>query len=149
MIGLGICSSIEGLKIALNTRKFNSQSSPVFNKELGKKVYKFKLGMNGYAKIDVPLSSSQSPCYEESMLCVGDEIQGGGIDGWTEKAIKNGDITVDHLTGTHKATFVTFKGRFYAHVQSVHRDHAESEEVQKRHPNVIQTFNPAYKTELF
>ena len=144
-LGLGVCSSIEGNKFKLSTRRVIPQPSPVIDKDSGKKVYKFKLGIDGNVVIVEPLSSSELPIYKTSMLKVDDRIQGTSIDGWTDKVIRPGDIRVINRTSTHKGSEIELKCRFYAHVQAVHRHHSESDVVQKRHPNIVQTINPKDK----
>ena len=144
-LGLGVCSSIEGKKLKLSTRKINPQPSPVVDIKSGKKVYKFKLSYDGGAEIVDSLDLNDPAVYSTSMLDIGDKIQGSSIDGWTEKVIKPNDIKVISRTGTHKGSEIEIKCRFYAHVQTEHRHHAESEQVQKRHPEIIQVINQALK----
>jgi len=147
-LGLGVCSSIEGNKLKLSTRKINPQPSPVVDIKSGKKVYKFKLSYDGSAEIVDPLDSKDPAVYSTSMLDIGDKIQGSSIDGWTEKVIKQGDIEVVNRTSTHKGSEIEIKCRFYAHVQTVHKHHAESEDVQKRHPEIIQVIQPRPKESI-
>ncbi|MFZ2170649.1 MAG: hypothetical protein WAW61_13560, partial [Methylococcaceae bacterium] len=114
-----ICSSVEGNKLCFNTRQFYS-GPPTIN-EIGKKVYPFKLGINGYVEIETPLENpKQTAVYKTSLIEKGDSVQGGSIDGWTTKPIK--PPTVGAATGTHSAAAGSFKGHAYAHVQSPHRD---------------------------
>ncbi len=143
-LGLGVCSSIEGKKLKLSTRKINPQPSPVIDLTSGRKVYKFKLSYDGSAEIVDSLDSDDPTVYSTSMLNIGDKIQGSSIDGWTEKAIKPNDIQVINRTSTHKGSEIEIKCRFYAHVQTEHKHHADSEDVQKRHPKVTETINPEY-----
>lgn len=137
-----ICSSVEGEKLSFNTRKFNSYP-PTFNEILKINVWPFKLGINGYVEIDTPLEDPPNTVTNlNSLTATGDSVQGGTIDGWSTKPIKN--THVGNLTGTHKATLGTLKGHSYAHVQSGQRDHQQSADVQSRHPDVIEIINPVY-----
>lgn len=124
-----ICASIEGKKISFNTRQFYSKT-PIFHELLGIKVYPFKLGINGYAKIESPLEDKTKAIFTSSMLEDGDCIQGGSVDGWTTKPIKQPEKGT--ATGTHSASFGDIKG--HAHVESPHRDHLESPDIMARHP---------------
>lgn len=135
-----ICSSIEGEKISFNTRQFYPRP-PVFNEHLKKRVYPFKLGINGYAKIDTPLSNPKANAFASSSLTgTGDEVQGGSVDGWSTKPIR--PPTKGAATGTHSAVYGSLKGHSYAHVESPHRDHLQSKNIQERHPEIIVVLNP-------
>jgi hypothetical protein len=137
-----ICSSVEGNSLSFNTRQFYSKP-PVFNEILKKRVYPFKLGINGYAEIITPLKEpEETAVYVTSLTKVGDSIQGGSVDGWSTKLIKK--PAVKNATGTHSANFGTLKGHSYAHVESPHRDHAQSADIQARHPKIIEVINPTY-----
>ena len=137
-----ICSSVEGLNLKFNTRQFFPQP-PIFNKTLQQRVYPFKLGINGYVEIETPLENPvESVVYITSLVGKGDAVQGGAIDGWSAKVIK--PPSVGNATGTHSARFGSLKGHSYAHVQSSHRDHMQSVDIQARHPAVIPVINPVY-----
>ena len=138
-----ICSAIEGSNLSFNTRQFY-QRNPVFNEILNKRVYPFKLGINGYAEIITSLENpKQTAVYKTSLIEEGDSIQGGSVDGWSTKPIK--PPKVGSATGTHSASFGSVKGHAYAHVESPHRDHLQSAEIQARHPDIIEVINPIYK----
>jgi hypothetical protein len=137
-----ICSSIEGSKLSFNTRQFFSRN-PIFNEILGGKVYPFKLGINGYVEIETPLENpEQTALYLTSLTEKGDVVQGGSVDGWATKPIQA--PIVKKATGTHSASFGSVKGHAYAHVESPHRDHLQSADIQTRHPKVIEVVNPVY-----
>lgn len=134
-----ICSSVEGEKLKYDTRQFYSKP-PVFHEILNRNVYPFKLGINGHVEIVEPLKSpNETAIYDTSLLDKGDEIQGGSVDGWSIKPLKK--PSVSNSTGTHSASFGALKGHSYAHVESPHRDHLESADIQSRHPEVIQVLN--------
>ncbi|MEI8571720.1 hypothetical protein U737_11825 [Methylomonas sp. LW13] len=139
-----ICASIEGKRISFNTRQFY-QYTPYVHEHLGVKVFPFKLGINGYAEIESSLEDLSKVVFETSMLEVGDSIQGGSVEGWATKAI--GKTEVINRTATHKAEAGNLRGHAYAHVQSPHRDHLQSEDIMARHPELPQVLNPIYKTE--
>lgn len=137
-----ICSAVEGDKLKFNTRQFFSKP-PIFHDILNKTIYPFKLGINGYVEIDEPLSDPKNTAiFTTSLTNKGDAIQGGSVDGWSTKPIKK--PSVGAATGTHSASFSYLKGHSYAHVQSGHRDHQQSADVQSRHPDVIEIINPVY-----
>jgi len=137
-----ICSSVEGSKLIFSTRQFYSKS-PVFNEELKKRVYPFKLGIHGYVEIKTSLENpGQTAVYKTSMTERGDAVQGGSVDGWATRPIKG--TNVENATGTHSAESGSVKGHAYAHVQSSHRDHLQSADIQARHPQVIEIINPVY-----
>jgi hypothetical protein len=137
-----ICSAVEGDKLIFNTRQFYSRP-PIIHDKLKKRVYPFKLGINGYVEIATPLENpSQTAVYQTSLIEKGDSIQGGVIDGWSTKPIKL--PTVGAATGTHSASFGSLKGHSYAHVESAHRDHLQSSDIQARHPQLIEIINPIY-----
>ncbi|MGZ8191512.1 MAG: hypothetical protein ACXW1W_18025 [Methylococcaceae bacterium] len=138
-----ICSSVEGSKLNFNTRQFYPKP-PIFHEILGKKVYPFKLGINGYVEIEAPLENpDQIAVYTTSLTAVGDAVQGGSVDGWSTKPIK--PPIVSKATHTHSASLGSLKGHSYAHVESPHRDHLQSKDIQARHPEVIEVINPLYK----
>ena len=138
-----ICSSVEGKSLSFNTRQFYPKP-PVFNEILKKKVYPFKLGINGYVEIKTPLEDTESTAvYITSLTEEGDSVQGGSVDGWSTKPIKAPNVK--KATGTHSASFGSLKGHSYAHVESPHRDHAQSPDIQARHPKIIEVINKAYK----
>lgn len=139
-----ICASVEGKKVSFHTRQFYSKT-PVIHEILNIKVYPFKLGINGYAEIDMPLEVDSHAVYETSLLETGDCVQGGSIDGWATKPIKPPEKGA--ATGTHSATFGVLKGHAYAHVESPHKDHLESSDIQARHPEIVQIINPIYNTD--
>lgn len=137
-----ICSSVEGKKLIFNTRQFYSKP-PVFNDDLKRKVYPFKLGINGYVEIETPLDNlGEKAFYKTSLTEIGDAVQGGSIDGWSIKPI--GPTKLINATGTHSAKGGCAKGHSYAHVQSSPREHLQSATIQSRHPEVIQIINPIY-----
>lgn len=137
-----ICSSVEGNKLSFNTRQFFSRK-PVFNEILGRTVYPFKLGINGYVEIETPLENpGQTAVYATSLTNKGDAVQGGSVDGWATKPIQA--PSVKKATGTHSASFGSVKGHAYAHVESPHRDHLQSADIQARHPQIIEVINPRY-----
>lgn len=137
-----ICSSIEGEKLSFNTRQFYSKP-PVYDDLLKKRVYPFKLGINGYVEIDTPLDfPKETAVYTTSLTEKGDSVQGGSVDGWSTKPIKSPDVR--GATGTHSASFGSLKGHSYAHVESPHRDHLQSAEIQRRHPEIVCVINPKY-----
>ena len=136
-----VCSSVEGSSLSFNTRQFYSKP-PVFNEVLKKKVYPFKLGINGYVEIIKALKDPAAATYITSLTKVGDSIQGGSVNGWSTKVIKN--PSVKKATGTHSASFGSLRGHSYAHVESPHRDHAQSIDIQARHPEIIEIINPVY-----
>lgn len=141
-----ICSSVEGSNLSFNTRQFFAKS-PVFHEILKKKVYPFKLGINGYVEIEMPLEDSeQTVVYTTSLTEKGDSIQGGSIDGWSTKPIK--PPTKGAATGTHSASFGSLKGHSYAHVESSHRDHLQSADIQARHPEIPLIINPVYEASV-
>lgn len=141
-----ICSSVEGDNLSFNTRQFYPRP-PVFNEKLKKKVYPFKLGINGYVEIKTSLKNPEKTAvYTTSLTKNGDSVQGGTIDGWSTELIKS--PTVDSATGTHSAVFGSLKGHSYAHVESPHRDHLQSPDIQARHPKIIQIINPIYNHNL-
>lgn len=138
-----ICSSVEGKKLIFNTRQFYPKR-PIFNDDFKQKVYPFKLGINGYVEIETPLDSpGEKAFYKTSLTEIGDAVQGGAIDGWSIKPI--GPTKLINATGRHSATAGTALGHSYAHVQSPPKEHLQSEEIQSRHPEVIQIINPIYK----
>lgn len=137
-----ICSSVEGSSLSFNTRQFYPKP-PVFNEILKKRVYPFKLGINGYVEIKTPFEEPvETAVFETSLTKEGDSVQGGSIDGWSTKPIKK--PSVKKATGTHSASFGSLKGHSYAHVESPHRDHAQSVDIQARHPEIIEVINPIY-----
>lgn len=139
-----ICSSVEGKQLSFNTRQFFSKT-PIFNEILGCAVFPFKLGINGYVQIDSSLENPKSTAiYLSSLIEEGDAIQGGSIDGWSTKPIKSPALS-SGATHTHSANFGKLKGHSYAHVESSHRDHLQSADIQARHPEVIAVVNPLYK----
>lgn len=130
-----VCASIEGAKIAFSTRQFFS-GPPVMNATLGGRVYPFKLGMHGYATITKSLDNPEEErVYESSMVNVDDDIQGGSLDGWCTKVIKPPKKETG-VTGTHSASQGVVSGHVYVHIQSGHRDHMQSEDIQRRHPEI-------------
>ncbi|GEM_PF-805141 len=138
-----ICSSVEGEKLSFNTRQFYSKP-PVINELLKKKVYPFKLGINGYVEIETPLGNpKETAVYETSLTAQGDAVQGGSVEGWATKPIKAPEVKI--ATGTHSAQFGSLKGHSYAHVESPHRDHLLSIDIQNRHPQIVEIINPVYK----
>ena len=138
-----ICASVEGSKLNFNTRQFFAKP-PIINKILKRRVYPFKLGINGYVEIVTPLENAQQTIVNtKSLTGTGDAIQGGSIDGWTTKPIKPPVVKI--ATGTHSANFGSVRGHSYAHVESSPREHLQSEEIQTRHPAIIEIFNPTYK----
>jgi hypothetical protein len=137
-----ICSSVEGNNLSFNTRQFYDRP-PVFNEILKKRVYPFKLGINGYVEIETALENPEKTAvYKTSLINKGDSVQGGSVDGWSTKPIQA--PSVKKATGTHSASFGSLKGHSYAHVESPHRDHLQSADIQKRHPKVIEVINPLY-----
>lgn len=136
-----ICSSVEGEKLSFNTRQFYSKT-PVINGTLGVKVYPFKLGINGYVEIESPLETPSNAVYSTSLTSVGDAVQGGSIDGWSTKPIKA--PSKGPATGTHSAVFGSLRGHSYAHVESSHRDHLQSKDIQARNPEIVAVLNPLY-----
>jgi hypothetical protein len=137
-----ICSSVEGNNLSFNTRQFYSRP-PFIEEILKKRVYPFKLGINGYVEIETPFEDPEKTAiYKTSLIEKGDSIQGGSIDGWTTKPIKS--PTKRAATGTHSASFGSLKGHSYAHVESSHRDHLQSTDIQARHPEIIEVINPIY-----
>ncbi|SJM91155.1 hypothetical protein CRENPOLYSF2_2080005 [Crenothrix polyspora] len=141
-----ICSSVEGNNLSFNTRQFFSKP-PIFNEILKKRVYPFKLGINGYVEIETPIEDPEKTAvYTTSLTEKGDSIQGGSIDGWSTRPIK--PPTKGAATGTHSASFGSLKGHSYAHVESPHRDHLQSADIQARHPQVIEIINPIYGFDL-
>lgn len=139
-----ICSSVEGSKLFFNTRQF-FQNRPIFNETLKIMVYPFKLGINGYVEIEEALDDPKNKAvYSTSLTAVGDSVQGGSVDGWSTKVIKPPKL--ENATATHSAKFGSLKGHSYAHVQSSHRDHLQSPQIEARHPKVISVINPAYIT---
>lgn len=137
-----ICSSVEGAKLSFNTRQFY-QKTPVIHEKLGVRVYPFKLGINGYVEINESLEDpARTALFSTSLTDVGDAVQGGSIDGWTTKPIRN--LSKSAATGTHSAVFGSLRGHSYAHVESPHRDHLQSKDIQARHPEVIVVINPIY-----
>jgi hypothetical protein len=138
-----ICASVEGSKLSFNTRQFFAKP-PVINETLKRKVYPFKLGINGYVEIATPLENAKQTIVNiKSLTETGDAIQGGSIDGWTTKPIK--PPAVKNATGTHSAKFGSVRGHSYAHVESSPREHLQSEEIQTRNPAIIEIINPIYK----
>jgi hypothetical protein len=138
-----ICSSVEGNKLKFKTRQFYLKP-PLFNEELRRKVYPFKLGINGYVEIVNPLENPvDNILYETSLTEIGDAVQGGSVDGWTIKLIK--PPIVKKGSGTHSATFGSVNGHSYAHVESAPREHLQSTDIQSRHPEINQVINPIYK----
>jgi hypothetical protein len=136
-----ICSSVEGKKLCFNTRQFFSKP-PVINEILGQKVYPFKLGINGYVKIDTPLEDpEQTVLYKTSLIDVGDAVQGGSVDGWSTKPIKT---DVSKGSGRHSASFGILNGHSYAHVESSPREHLQSKDIQTRNPEIIEILNPIF-----
>lgn len=141
-IKLNICASVEGTKLSFNTRQFFSKP-PIYNEHLQKNVYPFKLGINGYVEIEAPLENPQQAVINmKSLIAQGDAVQGGSIDGWATNPIKKPKVGTG--TGTHSANFGSLRGHCYAHVQSPHRDHLQSADVQARHPEVVVVINPIY-----
>ncbi len=137
-----ICSSVEGEKLSFNTRQFYSRP-PVINGILNKRVYPFKLGINGYVEIETPLGNpKETAVYQTSLTAQGDAVQGGSVDGWSIKPIQSPGVK--KATGTHSASFGILKGHAYAHVESPHRDHLQSADIQNRHPQVVEVINPIY-----
>jgi hypothetical protein len=137
-----ICSAVEGEKLSFNTRQFYPRP-PVFHERLGKRVYPFKLGIHGYVEIEDPFENPElTALFTTSLTEQGDAVQGGSIDGWTTKPIKT--PSVKKATGTHSANFGSLKGHSYAHVESSHRDHLQSTDIQIRHPDVIEIINPIF-----
>jgi hypothetical protein len=138
-----ICSSVEGMKLSFKTRQFYPKR-PIINEELGRRVYPFKLGINGYVEIITPIENPEkNTIYKTSLSETGDAIQGGSVDGWSTKLIK--PPTVKIATGTHSATFGSVTGHSYAHVESPPREHLQSKDIQSRHPEIIQVVNPVYE----
>ncbi|WP_031435881.1 hypothetical protein [Methylobacter tundripaludum] len=141
-----ICSSVEGEKLSFNTRQFYPRP-PVFNEILKKRVYPFKLGINGYVEIETALENpKQTAIYSTSLTEQGDSVQGGSVDGWATRPIKT--PTVKKATGTHSASFGSVSGHAYAHIESSHRDHMQSTDIQTRHPQVIEVINPVYSPDI-
>lgn len=137
-----ICSAVEGEKLSFNTRQFYPRP-PVFHEVLGKKVYPFKLGINGYVEIETSFENQkQTAVYTTSLTEQGDAVQGGSIDGWATRPIQR--PSVKKATATHSASFGSLKGHAYAHVESSHRDHLQSTDIQARHPQVIEIINSVY-----
>ncbi len=137
-----ICSSVEGNNLSFNTRQFYSRP-PIVEEILKIKVYRFKLGINGYVEIKTPLEDPEKTAvYTTSLIEKGDSIQGGSIDGWSTKPIK--PPAKGAATGTHSASLGSLKGHSYAHVESPHRDHLQSTDIQARHPEIIEVTNPIY-----
>jgi len=130
-----VCASIEGKKVAFSTRQFFSVP-PEMNEELGERIYPFKLGIHGYAQIQTSLDNPVTErVYQSSMIDKNDDIQGGSLDGWCTKAIKPPKKETG-VTGTHSASQGIVSGHVYVHIQSGHRDHMQSEDIQRRHPEI-------------
>jgi hypothetical protein len=138
-----ICSAVEGAKLTFNTRQFYSKP-PIYQAQLKQNVYPFKLGINGYVEIETSLEDPATKVYETSLTDTGDVVQGGSIDGWTTRPIK--PVTVSKATGTHSAQFGSVRGHAYAHVESSHRDHLQSTDIESRHPQIVEVLNPRYFT---
>ena len=108
-----ICTSIEGNAIDLQCRKLTVHPP---RREIGVGiVYPFKLGIRGNATIARPLNAGESPWRLSSYLAIGDEVFGETVDGFSGKPVK--DAKVKKASGRHKGSFVTVKGRAYAHVE--------------------------------
>ncbi|MCH9742149.1 MAG: hypothetical protein K0U21_02965 [Proteobacteria bacterium] len=130
-----VCASIEGKKVAFSTRQF-FPGPPEINEVLGQRIYTFKLGIHGHAQIQTSLENPEiERVYESSMIDVNDDIQGGSLDGWCTKAIKSPKKKTG-VTGTHSASQGIVSGHVYVHIQSGHREHMQSEDIQNRHPEI-------------
>ena len=137
-----ICSSVEGKKLCFKTRQFFAKP-PVVNEILKIRVYPFKLGINGYVEIEIPLEDPEAViAFNTSMTEIGDAVQGGSIDGWSTKIVK--PQNVGKGSASHSATFGVANGHSYAHVESSPREHLQSDEIQKRNPAIIEVINPIY-----
>jgi hypothetical protein len=131
-----IGSSIEGEKVGIQTRQFYPYPP---KKDIKTKAlqFGFKLGIRGDAEIIEGYANPLQVCsLETSMFCTGDKIAGQSIYGWAKKSL--GKPNVSRGSGTHSASFLSISGGCFATVEISPREHLQSEDIQKRHPQVIQ-----------
>lgn len=114
-----VCSSIEGEKIALKTRKFTPQL-PRRDATMGH-VFCFKLGINSEAHVTEAYAPGK-PLHrpKASFLTVGDALWAMTIDGFAKKPI--GPPEVKKGSGAHKASFISLRGGAYAHIEGAVRE---------------------------
>ncbi|MFJ3112320.1 hypothetical protein [Pseudomonas putida] len=115
--------SVEANALELQCRKF-ALNGPTKSKLTNALVYNFKLSIHGFARITKPLGSDEPQTFSAAMIQEGDEIHGESITGFSSKA--PGRQEVKHATSTHKATFVSTKGKSYARVEIGVRDHLQA-----------------------
>ena len=107
-------SSIEGNSLGLQTRKFLPRP-PEKDSILGVVVYPFKLGIFGLAQIAAELVPRKAIWSANSALNLGDELHGESISGKSEKPLSKPAVSA--ATGTHRASFITTKGRSFAIIE--------------------------------
>lgn len=114
MIYTEMCESIEGERIALQTRKL-TMHLPRHNKEKNCKEYPFKLGINSLAEIVEAYPKERKSDKPKSARSLGDGLRATVIDGYALKII--GRPTIEKGSASHKGQFLTVKGGSYAHVE--------------------------------
>jgi len=107
-------SSVEGASLGLQTRKF-LQRPPEKDSVLGIVVYPFKLGIFGLAHIAAELAPKTAIWSTKSALSLGDELHGESISGRSEKPLSKPAVSA--ATGTHRASFITTRGRSFAIIE--------------------------------
>ncbi|CAM3805780.1 hypothetical protein CCOS865_01851 [Pseudomonas reidholzensis] len=129
-----IGDSIEGNALELQCRKFkmNGPTKSKFTKAL---VFNFKLSIHGFARISKPLGDTETQVSDKSMINVGDEIHGESINGFSSKPM--GREEVKHATSTHKATFVSTRGKSYANVEIGVREFLQAIDNSNTLPNSL------------
>jgi hypothetical protein len=106
--------SIEGQSLSLQTRKFLARP-PERDSVLGAIVYPFKLGIFGLATVVLELNPKKAIWAAASKLDLGDELHAEAIYGKCEKPLAKPRVAA--ATGTHRAAFLTTKGRSFAKIE--------------------------------
>lgn len=109
-----IGASIEALSLGLQARKFLPRL-PERDAKINVVVYPFKLSIFGKARIEKELSPLKAIWLESSHLNLGDELHGESVTGHSEKPLARPSI--EHATGTHRASVLRTKGRSFARIE--------------------------------
>lgn len=120
-------ASVEGESIEVQCRKYQ-QLLPYKHPKIGSLVYPFKLSIFGKVSILKPLNDVVSKIREESLVAVGDEIQGESITGHCARALPKAEVK--HATASHKASFVKTRGHSFAQVATGLRELLQRKKIE-------------------
>jgi hypothetical protein len=109
-----IGTSVEALSFGLQTRKFLPRI-PERDATINAVVYPFKLSIFGKVRINKELEPKKAIWLASSRLDLGDELHGEAINGRCEKPL--GRPSIEHATGTHRASVLSTRGRSFAQIE--------------------------------